>query len=239
MTTWSLQNLLRALDADVATQLARSRELIGHPVEKGDASEALWLSLLQKYLPKRYEVRRAHVVDSRGHFSEQIDIVVHDRQYSPFVFSFQESEVIPAESVYAVFEVKQTLDAANVAYALEKIASVRRLYRTSLPIPSASGLQPAKPLHHILGGILTLASSWTPPLGDALKTALASAADEQQVDLICVAGVGTFEKSAEAAQVIDLASGAGARFLLTLIARLQQIATVPMIDVRAYAAWLN
>jgi hypothetical protein len=48
-----------------------------------------------------------------------------------------------------------------------------------------------------------------------------------------------FERLPDGSHVIDVASGAGARFLLTLIARLQDIATVPMIDVRAYASWLK
>jgi hypothetical protein len=237
--TWSLQNLLLALDADVATQLARARELLGHPVNKGDASEALWLALLQKYLPQRYQARRAHVVDSKGQFSDQIDIVIHDRQYSPFVFSYEESDVVPAESVYAAFEVKQELTAADISYAHGKLASVRRLHRTSLPIPTAGGLQPPKPLHHILGGLLTIGSSWNPPLGDPMLSALGPAATDRHIDLICVAGVGTFERLPDGSHVIDVASGAGARFLLTLIARLQDIATVPMIDVRAYASWLK
>jgi hypothetical protein len=88
MTTWSLHKLLHALADDIETDLARSRELLAHPTEKGDESERVWLGLLRKYLPKRYEVRRAYVVDSNGVFSEQIDIVVHDRQYSPFVFCY-------------------------------------------------------------------------------------------------------------------------------------------------------
>lgn len=238
MTRWSLQKLLHALDADIGTQLEMSRELLGHPVDKGDASEALWLELLQQYLPKRYEARRAHVVDSRGQFSDQIDIVIHDRQYSPFVFLFQDSEVVPAESVYAVFEVKQTADAGNIDYAHKKIASVRKLYRTSLPIPTASGTIAPKPLHHILGGALTLATDWTPPFGDPFHKAIASGAADAKIDLLCIAGVGTFERQADGVTVTHLAPGAGARFLLNLIARLQDIATVPMIDVRAYAAWL-
>jgi hypothetical protein len=239
MTKWSLANLLRAVDADIGTRLARARELIGHPVDKGDASEAVWLDLLRNYLPKRYEARRAHVVDSRGQFSEQIDIVVHDRQYSPFVFCYEKSEVVPAESVYAVFEVKQTLDAATVAYAQDKIASVRRLHRTSLPIPTAGGILPPKPLHHILGGALALASGWKPPIGDPLVKALSSSDRAGQIDIGCISGAGTFERLPDGQIAIDVTDGAGARFLLTLIDRLQEIATVPMIDVRAYAAWLK
>lgn len=50
---------------------------------KGDASESVWRELLQAYLPKRYQAETAHVVDSKGAFSDQIDVVVFDRQYSP------------------------------------------------------------------------------------------------------------------------------------------------------------
>lgn len=110
----------------------------------------------------------AHVVDSDGNFSQQIDVVIFDRQYSPFIFTYENETIIPAESVYAVFEAKQTADAGLVAYAQEKVASVRRLRRTSLPIPYAKGVYPAKPLIPILGGLLTSKSEWSPPLGPFL-----------------------------------------------------------------------
>ena len=114
------------------------------PVAKGDASEKAWLELLQTYLPERYQAETAHVVDSEGVFSEQIDIVVFDRQYSPFIFNYQGQKIIPAESVYAAFEAKQSIDADQVAYAQKKVASVRRLHRTSLPIPHAGGTFPGE-----------------------------------------------------------------------------------------------
>jgi hypothetical protein len=66
-------------------------------------------------------------VDSQNRFSEQIDVVVFDRQYSPFIFKYANELVIPAESVYAVFEIKQSIDVNHVKYAQKKVASVRRL----------------------------------------------------------------------------------------------------------------
>ena len=155
MTGWSLPTLLSALHDGVAHRLKVSREAMAHPVLKGDASEAIWLDLLQTYLPARYQAARAVVVDSENRSSDQLDVVVFDRQYSPFVFLHEGVTVIPAESVYAVFEAKQNLDAGQVDYAHGKIASVRALRRTSLPIPHAGGTFPARPLPWIIGGILT------------------------------------------------------------------------------------
>jgi hypothetical protein len=116
---------------------------------------------------------------------------------------------------------------------------VRRLHRTSLPIPTAAGIQAAKAPHHILGGLLTLASSWSPPLGAPLTRALASADDDQKMDFICIADVGTWERQSDDSVVAQTTEAAATLFSLTLIARLQDIATVPMIDVRAYTAWLK
>ncbi len=238
MSDWSLQQLLSGLHDDIQQKLATVRLSFGHPGTKGDASEAVWLELLKTYLPKRYSATSAHVVDSSGAFSDQIDVVVFDRQYSPFIFNYQGETIIPAESVYAVFEAKQTINANQVEYAQQKVASVRRLHRTSLPIPHAGGVYPPKPLQHILGGLLTLESDWTPSLSDALTSALAKASSEQRLDLGCVAAHGMFSCDSDGCHIISPIEKPATAFLLELIARLQENATVPMIDVRAYAQWL-
>jgi hypothetical protein len=172
MSSWSLPQLLSGLHDDIQNRLQIVRKSLAHPGTKGDGSENVWLELLQKYLPQRYQAAKAHVVDSKGVFSEQIDVVVFDRQYSPFIFHYEGQTIIPAESVYAVFEAKQTINASLVAYAREKVASVRRLHRTSLPIPYAKGTYPAKPLIPIYGGLLTFESDWTPAFGDPFSGAL-------------------------------------------------------------------
>lgn len=165
MSDWSLSQLFASLHEDIQLRLGTARKAFHHPGAKGDASEGVWIEMLDTYLPKRYQAANAFVVDSLGNFSDQIDVVVFDRQYSPFIFKFNDQIIVPAESVYAVFEAKQSASAELVAYAQRKVASVRRLHRTSLPIPHAGGTYPAKPLIPILGGLLTFESDWSPALG--------------------------------------------------------------------------
>ncbi|TLU70550.1 DUF6602 domain-containing protein [Lichenicoccus roseus] len=236
--SWSLPRLLGGLHDNIELRLKTARQSFGHPGTKGDASESVWLELLQNYLPQRYEAASAHVVDSNGAFSDQIDVVVFDRQYSPFIFHFEGQKIIPAESVYAAFEAKQAINADQVDYAQKKVASVRKLHRTSLPIPHAGGTFPPKPLPHILGGLLTFESDWTPPLGDPLAKALAAGDTQGRLDLGCVAAHGVFNYDATGFHTAAPQDKAATAFLLELIARLQDSATVPMIDVRAYARWL-
>jgi hypothetical protein len=238
MSAWSLPRLLGKLHDDIERRLATVRETFEHSGTKGDASEHVWLEFLKIYLPERYRAERAHVVDSNGAFSQQMDVVVFDRQYSPLIFTYEGQTILPAESVYAVFEAKQSINAEHVGYAREKVASVRRLVRTSLPIPYVEGTYRAKALTPILGGILTFESDWTPPLGDSLVKALEFDRPESGLDIGCVAAHGMFTCSEKGCYVITPQGKPATAFLLELIARLQSLGTVPMIDTRAYSRWL-
>jgi hypothetical protein len=239
MSQWSLPQLLAGLHDDIERRLEIARKSFGHPGTKGAASENVWLQLFQTYLPERYQAASAHVVDSLGAFSQQIDVVLFDRQYSPFIFRHEGQIIVPAESVYAVFEAKQTVDAGEIKYAQEKVASVRNLHRTSLPIPHAGGTYPPKPLFSIIGGLLTFQSTWNPPLGQPLMEALAGGDPEGRLDIGCVAAHGMFGCDEKACYRISPHGKPATAFLFELIARLQSGATVPMIDIRAYAKWLT
>lgn len=238
MSDWSLPRLLSGLHDDIEQRLKISRENFGHPGTKGDATERVWLDMLQTYLPKRYQAAKAHVVDSQGAFSDQIDVVIFDRQYSPFIFQYNDQTIIPAESVYAVFEAKQAINAAEINYAAQKVASVRRLHRTSLPITYARGVYPPKDLIPIIGGILTFESDWSPPLGEAALAALGKTNAASVLNVGCVAAAGMFERTVDGAYEIRMGRKPATSFLFKLISMLQFNGTVPMIDVQAYAEWL-
>jgi hypothetical protein len=239
MSNWSLSTILASLHKDIEHKLELVRESFNHPGTKGDASEVVWLELLDKYLPCRYQAKKGHVVDSQGNFSQQMDVIIFDRQYSPFIFNYQDQLIIPAESVYAVFEAKQSMNAEYILYAQEKVASVRRLHRTSLPIPHAGGTYPAKPPISIIGGILTFESDWKPAFGKSFENAMNSENIKHQLDLGCVAAHGYFYFN-ENPSKYDVISGnkPATAFLFKLISQLQFSGTVPMIDIQAYAEWL-
>jgi hypothetical protein len=239
MSSWSLSQLLSGLHDDIQQKLEISRKSFGHPGTKGDASESVWLEMLQAYLPQRYQAATAHVVDSHGNFSDQIDVVVFDRQYSPFIFRYQGQTIVPAESVYAALEAKQSINAAQVQYAQDKVATVRRLHRTSLPIPHAGGVYPAKALIPILGGVLTFESDWNPPLGPPLEKSLNNGNADGRLDIGCIAAHGHFTYDGAAKRYVFTSEGRPATaFLFNLISTLQFSGTVPMIDIQAYARWL-
>lgn len=238
MSEWALPTLFEGVHQKVHAELELARKALNHPTTKGDASEAVWLHLFNTYLPRRYRAAKAHVADSNNHFSLQLDVVIYDELYTPPIFTMSAQTVIPAESVYAVFEAKQTANAKYLAEAHEKAASVRRLHRTSAPIVnagvSAAGRKPAP----ILAGLLTLESEWSPPLGKALTDGLRAADPDSHLDVGCVAAHGYFVRDGDEIKV-DQGGKAATAFLFELIARLQALGTVPALDARAYAGWLK
>jgi hypothetical protein len=235
---------LRQLFADrqqqLAAQLRLARVHIGHPGDKGTVSETEWQDLLRSFVPGRYCVDKATVIDSRGATSDSIDLVVYDRHHSPLVFEQKGFRYIPAEAVYAVFEVKQSLNAKHVAYAAGKAASVRRLYRTSVAVTDIHGTTPVKQPIHILAGLLTTEIEWgRASVSEQLHKCLEELDAEHMLDLVCAADSLAFEISRDERgnQLHTSALDTGlVFFLFSFLQRLQQLGTVAPIDFAAYRA---
>ncbi|MBR5374135.1 MAG: hypothetical protein IK131_05625 [Paludibacteraceae bacterium] len=149
-----LKKLFGGLQKQMEAQLSTDREFIKHPGCKGDALENTWIEWLRKYLPNRYSVEKAIVIDSNGDTSDQIDIVIYDNWFTPFIFTQNGFHYIPAEGVYAVFEVKPEITKDYIKYAGDKIATVRRLKRTSTTMISSGQQVQPRQLTEIIGGFL-------------------------------------------------------------------------------------
>jgi hypothetical protein len=221
-------------------------DIASHPGTKGDDTELNWLHMLEEFLPRRYGVSQAFVVDANGGQSEQIDLVIHDRHFSPLLFEVGNACFIPAESVYAAFEVKQDLDKGNVDYAAAKIATVRSLHRTTAPVPHAGGMYDPIAPRRIIGGVLTRRSSWSPPFGEAFETCLRDldAKDPDGfmwgLDIGCAVEHGGFTvtRTKDTHFGFDIehseANVALIYFVMRLLRQLQAVGSAPAIDYDAY-----
>lgn len=190
-----LKSLFSGLQNQMNATLSTNRDFITHPGSKGDSLENAWIEWLRKYLPNRYSVDKAIVIDHEGNTSHQIDIVIYDNWFTPFIFSQNGFHYIPAEGVYAVFEVKPDLkgnvdDISYVQYAANKIESVRKLKRTSTNMINSGSNVPARPLTKILGGIL--ASTNTIKKISTIEKQIKSQTGFKSIDFGCIADYGSF-----------------------------------------------
>jgi len=233
-----LRSLFLHLQGQLEARLQSNRAIIGHPGAKGAATEEGWREMLGEYLPNRYCVSKAFVIDADGGQSDEIDLVIYDRQYSPFLFKQDGAIFIPAESVYAVFEVKQSLTGEHVKYAAKKAASVRQLKRTSVTITHAGGTFKPRPPFPILAGLLTLENDRRSSLGKRLATWLEAGPRVGRLDLLCALRHGSAEATYSKENRVDLDVSAPDAalifFFLRLLEKLQGLGTVPAINLREY-----
>jgi len=231
----NIRDIFLGLQKQMKSKLTLNKKILTHPVAKGDSAEAEWINMLNSYLPGRYCVERAFVIDSEGNVSDQIDIVIYDRHYSPFILKQEGSTYIPAESIYAVIEVKPTLNKNNIEYASKKANSVRRLKRTTATIVHAGGKieKPKKPFS-ILAGILTTDGK----LPSTLKNTLTKAKKNDFLHFGCSLQGGSFWFKATGKQrrsfETSLKQDALIFFFLNLLSELQQLGTVSAINLKAY-----
>lgn len=163
-------------------------EAIFHSGTKGDATEEEWRIWFNNNFPKRYRAEKAFVIDHLGNCSEQMDIVIFDTHFSPTIFENNGAKYIPAESVYAVFEVKQNLNKEHIKYTKDKIKSVKYLMRTSAPINTIHGYEKGRIAPTILGGLLTYKCDWKKEnIEQNIKDHLSSLIQEkeEEIDFIC------------------------------------------------------
>ena len=255
-----LRDLFHGLQEQMLASLNLNRMAIEHPGSKGDATEQHWIEFLRTYLPDRYKVDKAIVIDSMGNVSEQMDVVIYDAIYTPFIFNQDGFLYIPAESVYAVFEVKQDVE-GHIEYAAKKVESVRKLKRTSISMVASGKTTPARPLTKIIGGILTTTSSYKE--NDTVKRHLEKLNGLQTLDLGCLCDTCSFyvdyneaipkdidptndindnrryiEQVYESRKVNEIEFSntdvSLFTFFLQLVSYLKSIGTVPAIDINAY-----
>lgn len=232
-TAW-MRKAFIGVQATLEAKIRLALQSIEHTGTKGGVNESHWIEILRAYLPNRYDVKSGIIIDSCGGRSDQIDIVIFDRHFTPTLLDQQDHCYIPAEAVYAVFEAKPHFDKAYLEYAGQKAASVRRLHRTSVAIAHAGGTYPPKPIFPIVAGIVAARSDWADGLGESFKKNFPSGASEL-LDCGCALEAGAFDTFDGSLRTVP-ADGALIHFLFRLLSKLQSLGTVPAIDWAAYAS---
>lgn len=112
--------------------LAHEREMAVDNFDSGLPFEVAVREEIGRLLPERYTVTSGVVVDRSGMTSGQCDVVIFNHHWFTAVNAPTVSGtrlLIPVEGVYAIGEVKQTLTAATLDDAMEKLVVAQRLQR--------------------------------------------------------------------------------------------------------------
>jgi len=96
-------------------------EEIQHKPSKGQGREEVLREVLKVLLPPYIGVSNGEVFCTTGETSNQCDVIFHEWQTSPAVFSSKNIGIFPSECVYGVMEVKSKLDKKELIDTYGKI----------------------------------------------------------------------------------------------------------------------
>jgi len=98
--------------------------------DRGAPREDFVRKFLKLYLPKKYGITTGKVIGPNGILSRQADIIIYDSLNSPIVFDEEhgkEFQIIPAESVIAVIEVKSIMTCDVYQNIIDNIKSFKTI----------------------------------------------------------------------------------------------------------------
>lgn len=97
----------RELEKSLIAQL--NFRVSNHPLTIGGFREDIWKKLFEQIVPKKYTIEQSvFLADAYGKISYEVDLVIMDEMYTPYIFRNGRIKFIPIEAVAAVIQCKST-----------------------------------------------------------------------------------------------------------------------------------
>lgn len=121
------EKLFSASSSKMMQRLEEIRAALSHSGLKGRANEKILAEWLQQYLPPSVSICTGEVIDSHGGRSKQADVIAFDTFTAPRYLASDDTNVLPIEAVYSVFEVKAYLNKQEIEAAFKNMLTVKSL----------------------------------------------------------------------------------------------------------------
>ncbi len=104
-TTQKIIENYNNLEKSLVSQLLL--ETPAHPPTTGGYREAVWKGLFEQIIPRKFCIDQGiFIIDSDGRISDEVDLVIFDEQYTPYIFNYGKIKFIPVEAVAVVIQCK-------------------------------------------------------------------------------------------------------------------------------------
>ncbi len=125
-----LERILSAASEDMLRQFEIFSAQYQHRGLRGSAREDVVSNFLVNYLPSNLEIASGEIFDTRGSNTRECDVIILDRLKVPLMFSGNK-RLTPIEGVYAVMEVKSSLDSPALRDCLSKCSDIKSMPKTA------------------------------------------------------------------------------------------------------------
>lgn len=103
-----------------------------HSGEKGGETEERVREFLNGHIPKRFQATAGFVIDVDNQMSDHQDVIIYDAQSSPVYRYEGNNQIVSADAVAVIMEVKSVLNKSHLQDAYAKIEEVKRLKKNPI-----------------------------------------------------------------------------------------------------------
>lgn len=103
-----------------------------HSGEKGGETEDKVREFLNGHIPKRFHATAGFVIDVDNQMSDHQDVIIYDAQSSPVYRYEGHNQIVSADAVAAVIEVKSVLNKSQLEEAYAKIEDIKKLRKSPI-----------------------------------------------------------------------------------------------------------
>jgi len=138
-----LANVFKGINKKMLDDFDYISKQVEHKPSKGEIREIeIANEYLKKYIPFNIGVSTGEIVSIDNQVSSETDIVLYEKNSTPYLMSSESYQVFPIECVYGVIEVKSFLDKAQLYDSFQKINSVKKM-------PKDAYIKPIPPIHSL------------------------------------------------------------------------------------------
>lgn len=100
---------------------------VEHGATIGHYREKIWGEMFKRIVPKKFVVEQSvFLIDSKGNVSKEVDLVIFDEMYTPYIFRYYDLKFIPLEAVAVVVECKSKyMDKGKLEKWVESISALQ------------------------------------------------------------------------------------------------------------------
>lgn len=128
----NLENVFRAINKKMILDFQEISSEIEHRGSKGKVREIeIVYEYLSKYVPGNIGIANGEIISTNDQVSNEIDIILFEKNSTPYLLKKEGYQIFPIECVYSVIEVKSFLDKSQIEDSFKKILKVKNMPKLS------------------------------------------------------------------------------------------------------------
>jgi hypothetical protein len=210
--TMNLENVFRSINKKMLIDFDEISAEITHRGAKGKVRELEILKeYLSKYVPGNIGIANGEIISVEGHTSSETDIVLYEKNSTPYLLKKEGYQIFPIECVYAVIEVKSHIDKGQLIDAFKKINYAKKMPKKAYeaqkgPVVNSTTIYDREwPYFPTIGLIIGFDSIDLKTLRDHYVSLAASESCEHRIDSIWVLKKGMIINYNTSSGLIELA----------------------------------